>query len=348
MLQLNFEKGWGGGERQTLFNMIGFRDSGYEVALLCRKNCPLAQKSNEAGFETFAFSNVISAAFFLAFRCRKYNIMQVQASHILTYAVITKFLHQAKIIFTRRIDNVPKGAVTRWKYSIADKIVVISEAVKKVIENFINRETELISDACVKKELNIARAKKLTDDLNIQEGTFIIGTTTSVTKTKAPLVMLEAIRILFQKKKNFVFLHFGSGDLENEMRKKIDEYHLNNVYYLIGFKENPEDFFSVMNMFTRSSILEGLGSSVLDAFMYKVPVVVTDAGGLAELVQDGRGILCKKNSAESLAEGMERLMDTPDMIKPMTDQAYDYVNKFHSIAYITKQYTDLISQLGVA
>lgn len=346
MLQLNFEKGWGGGERQTLYNMLGFRNAGYEVSLLCRKNSPLAQRSTAAGFQTFSFSNIFSVVFFLAFRCRKYNVMHAQASHILTYAVITKFFHRAKIIFTRRIVNAPKGAITKWKYSFADEIVVISEAVKEVIENFIGRKTELISDVCIKRELDIYRAGKLIEGLNISKDAFVIGTTTSLTKIKAPLVMLEAIRMIFEKNRNLVFLHFGSGDLENDMKRKIDEYQLRDVYYLTGFKENVEDFFSILDMFAMSSVLEGLGSSVLDAFMYNVPVVTTDAGGLAELVEGGRGVLCKKNSAESLADGMERLISHPEAIGPMVEKAYNYVTAHHSLEHITKQYTDLIDELS--
>jgi glycosyltransferase involved in cell wall biosynthesis len=147
------------------------------------------------------------------------------------------------------------------------------------------------------------------------------------------------------ERKDFVFLHFGTGELENEMRKLIEEYELSNVYYLTGFKENVEDFFSILNVFMMSSELEGLGSSVLDAFIYKVPVVSTDAGGLHELLQDGRGILCKKNSPELLASGAEQLLTNPKMILDMTGKAVEYIKQFHSLEYITKQYVDLINEL---
>ena len=36
ILQLNFEKGWRGGERQTLYCMRAFRKAGHEVELMCR------------------------------------------------------------------------------------------------------------------------------------------------------------------------------------------------------------------------------------------------------------------------------------------------------------------------
>jgi glycosyltransferase involved in cell wall biosynthesis len=91
--------------------------------------------------------------------------------------------------------------------------------------------------------------------------------------------------------------------------------------------------------------LEGLGSSVLDAFIFKVPVVSTDVGGLHQLLQDGRGISCKKNSPELLASGIEQLFEDPEMIAGMTGKAFEYVKQFHGLEYITKQYVDLIEEL---
>jgi glycosyltransferase involved in cell wall biosynthesis len=213
------------------------------------------------------------------------------------------------------------------------------------MEDFTGKNVFMISDIVVEKKMDNKRAKKLVEELNIKSGTFILGTTAALTKEKSPFVMIETVRLLRLKRKDFVFLHFGTGDLEIEMKKLIEEYDLTDVYYLISFKENVEDFFSIMNVFMMSSELEGLGSSVLDAFIYKVPVVSTDAGGLHELLQDGRGILCKKNSPELLASGVEQLLVDPKMIADMTDKAFEYVKQFHSLEYITKQYVDLIDEL---
>ncbi len=345
MLQMNFAKDWRGGERQTLYNMMGFRNAGYDVSLLCRKNCQLEIKSKAEGFKTFAFKNIFGAIFFFIFKCRKYFVLHAQSSHILTYAVFTKVFHGAKIIFTRRIDNAPSGKITKWKYLQADKIIVISEAVKDVIEKFVNEKVIVISDIGIEKKLNEIHAKKLLENKKINPETFIIATTAALTKDKAPAVMLEAIHILASKIKNFVFLHFGNGPLELEIAELIKKYKLNDVYYLMGFTENVEDIFSIINIFTMSSEMEGLGSSVLDAFLYHVPVVSTDAGGLPELLKDERGILCKKNSPESLAAGIIEIFTNAALQNKITTNAFTYVKQFHSLQYITHQYIEVLNSL---
>ncbi len=211
MLQLNFQKEWRGGERQTLYNMIGFRNAGYQVSLLCRKGSVLESKAKAEGFVIKSFENIFAVIFFLTFKCRKYKVLHAQTSHILTFTVITKFCHKGKIIFTRRIAKSQKGKLTRWKYQHTDKVIAVSKAVKKIVDEFIDGNVEIISDIVVQRNLDETHAQKLMENAKRNEETKIIATTSALTSEKAPAVMVEAIRILTLKRKDFVFLHFGSG-----------------------------------------------------------------------------------------------------------------------------------------
>lgn len=345
MLQFNFQSGWRGGERQTLYNMIGFREAGYHVSLLCRKGSLMESKAKAEGFDIKSFKNIFSVIYFLTFKCRKIDLLHAQTSHILTYAVITSVFHRGKIIYTRRVAKAQSGKLTRWKYHHTDKVIAISEAVKEILEKFINRKVVVISDIVVAQKLDEIHALKLIENVRQNNETKLIATTSALTYEKAPQVMVEAIRILNLKRKDCIFLHFGSGPLMEEIKNLIKGNNLEDVYYLMGFADNVEDLFLKMDIFVMSSEMEGLGSSVLNAFLYKVPVVSTDAGGLKELVQDGRGILCKKNSPELLAAGIEDLINNPELSSKTTTNAFNYVKQFHSIQYITGQYIEQINSL---
>jgi len=57
---------------------------------------------------------------------------------------------------------------------------------------------------------------------------------------------------------------------------------------------------------------------VLEAFMAKTPVVASDRGGLAELVQhEVNGLLFKMGDATDLARQLERLMDQPSLLESL-------------------------------
>lgn len=348
ILELNFEKGWRGGERQTIFNMQGLRDAGQEVSLVCRKGCPLEKKALQEGFKVFSFNNVFGVISFLISQGSKFNIIHAQASHILTYCLIAKPFHRKPIIFTRRVDFVPKGRLTKFKYKRTDKLVAVSTAVRNIISDFSERkDVEVISDIAVPREPDKLRVIAELQRNGIDIGKHIIGTTAALVPHKDPLTMVEAIRHLNSLRNDFVFLHFGAGDLENEVKAKIEEYNLQDVYKLMGFYENVEDFVSVFKTFAMSSQEEGLGSSILDAFLYKVPVVSTDAGGLKDIVSNERAIVCKVKDSRMLAEGINKVLNNEHELA-MTLKAYDYTLAFHSLGYISTKYINIMQGLNKA
>lgn len=346
ILELNFERGWRGGERQTMYTMSGFKEAGINVELLCRKNYPLEKKANEKGFKTQSFSNIFGVLFFLIFKGSRYDVLHAQSSHILTYAILSKPFHRAKIIFTRRVDFVPHGKMTLLKYKLTDQVVAISNAIKRILTDFGAKDVRLISSAIMAKELDKSRAERILTDAGVDPSLHLIGTTAALVQHKDPLTMIEAIRELATVRRDFVFLHFGKGELEQQMRDKIAEYGLEDVYKLMGFYDNVEDIFSVLDIFTMSSEQEGLGSSVLDAFMYRVPVVSTNAGGLSDLVQGGRAVSCEVHQPEQLAAGIQSLLEEPLKRESVARRAFAYTTERHSLNCITRSYLELLHEMG--
>ncbi len=340
ILELNFEKSWRGGERQTLYNILGFRDVGLEVHLLCRTETPLHHAAIQNNIPVHAFQNIFGALFFLLFRARRFGVLHAQTSHILTYCVFTRPFHRAKIIFTRRVDFVPKGFFTRLKYRLTQHLVGISRAVQRIMESFAQRPVTVISDAAVVRTLDKTRTQKWLAD--IPEGAKIIGTTAAFVPHKDPLTMVAAIAELAKMRQDFVFLHFGDGPLLPDVQAQIALHKLEAHYRLKGFQKDVEDVFSVLDVFAMSSNEEGLGSSVLDAFLYRVPVVATNAGGLVDLLEEGRGVLCEKNNPVSLANGLNTLLNDTAFQQKTTEAAYEYATTHHSIPFITEQYLALI------
>jgi glycosyltransferase involved in cell wall biosynthesis len=342
ILELNFERTWRGGERQTLYNAQGFTAVGIKVDMLCRKGFPLEQKAKEQGLATFAFANIFGVILFLLTKGRKYNILHVQTSHILTYVILTKPFHRAKIVFTRRIDFVPKGRLTLLKYRLCAHVVAISRTIQEIMTDFGVADVKLISSVIVPRQLNTRLAEEVIGKLHLPPHTKIIATTAAFVEHKDPLTMVAAIKILSALRSDFVFLHFGSGAMLDEVNARLKEYALQDVYKIMGFYNNVEDFFSIMQVFAMSSSEEGLGSSVLDAFVYKVPVAATNAGGLKDLLTDGRGLMCNVKDSQALAMQLNRLLDRSAEVDGMVEKAYNYALEKHNITYITRQYLQLL------
>jgi glycosyltransferase involved in cell wall biosynthesis len=345
ILELNFEKTWRGGERQTLYNMTGFRNRGLEVALVCRKNTPLEKAAISQGFKVFAFTGIVALSRFLATKGKDFDIMHAQTAQVLTWCVLTKALHRCKIVYTRRVNFIPKGKLTRWKYLQTDALVAISHSVQKIVADFTGKNNiHLISSAVLPVTLNAERAKLLLPQLKI-EGKKIIATTAALTAEKGPFVALETIEKLSAQRSDIAFLHFGGGDLAEEMKQAIKNKNLEDIYFMLGHVDEVEDYFSIMDVFLMSSFNEGLGSSVLDAFFNKVPVVSSNAGGLADLVEEGRAMVAKPGDATAMADGIQFLLNNPDKALIQAGLAYEFAFKHHNLVSITDDYITVFDTL---
>jgi len=344
ILLLNTEKTWRGGERQTLYTLEGLKKKGIEASLLCLKNYPLYFKTVHKGFSIYGVKNNLDALFFLITKGKIFDILHCQTAKTQTIAVLSKPFHKRPIVYTRRVDFLPKGYLTRLKYLFTDKIVAISEEIKQVLSKLnLNEKITVIPSCIIEKELNRERAKKIKDYLNA-EGKKIIATVSALVPHKDPNTMVETIKILFQRRKDFIFLHFGDGELRQEIEEKISKYSLEKIYILMGHHDDVEDYFSIFDIFVMSSSQEGLGSSVLDAFVYRVPVVATEAGGLKETVK-GRGLLCKTKDPECLARAIDMLLNDEILRKELVDRAYKDVKNFYSLEDMIDKYLTVYSSL---
>ncbi|HET6993296.1 MAG TPA: glycosyltransferase family 4 protein [Bacteroidia bacterium] len=336
ILEINTEKTWRGGERQTWYNIKGFRDASQQVELLCLEGFPLQEKTKELSIPIHTISSKLKTFFFLAGKGSSYDIIHVQTANAQFHAWLSKPFHRRKIVYTRRVDFVPKGFFTKLKYRRTDKLIAISTPIRIILEKNGVKNIDLITEIVEAKTLNVERAKSFIAE-NGFAGKKILATTSAIVQHKDPLTMAEAIYELSKKRTDFVFLHFGDGILKPELETKIGELGIGQFYKLPGFIDKVEDFFSVFDVFVMSSEEEGLGSSVLDAFMYKVPVVSTNAGGLKEIIGEA-GLVSEVKNAKALAENMNRILSDPELKKNLTAKAYEITFSRNSISKVTEEY----------
>lgn len=343
ILEVNTEKTWRGGERQTFFALKGFRDLGQKVELLAREGYPLFEKAQENGFRCHPVSGHWGVIPFLLFKGLNYDILHVQTASLLTFAILLKPFHGCKVVYTRRLDFVPKGTLTLWKYNQADLIVAITTPIKKILENFGVKKITVIPECIEEKPLDKQRAGQLLKELKI-EGKKIIGTTAALVQHKDPQTLVKSIELLVPQRQDFVLLHFGEGILMEEIRTMVAERNLGDYYRLLGFHQNVEDFFSIFDVFVMSSEEEGLGSSVLDAFIYRVPVVSTNAGGLAEILEN-RGTLVAVKDHKALAEQLSKALENDSLHQQLAKNAQTFARQVLTVENIHRLNLEAFSKL---
>jgi len=340
ILQLNFEQGWRGGERQTLYCMRAFRHAGHQVELLARAGQPLAESARREGYRVHAKRNVLGQIGFLARFGRGYDIIHAQTANTLTWAVLSQAVHQRPIAFSRRTAfSVQPGQAwkTGFKWRRANLFVAISEMAAAEPRR-LGLNPIIIRSAVVPPVLDQAHVAQLVAEFGLA-GRKVLATAAVLAPDKDPLTTIRAVAKLAGARRDFVFLHFGAeGECSAQAHALVQSLGLQDIYRFAGFRHRVEDFYSLMDVFVMTSREEALGSSVLDAFLQRVPVVSTDAGGLKESLADGRGVLCPVGDDTALAQGMARCLDDAVLRATMTARAYDYVRSEHDVQEMGRRY----------
>lgn len=342
ILEINTEKNWRGGEKQTLLTTEGLLQLGHDVTLICIKNSVLHQKAVSRKIPHVAFVSNGLLFFYLLFFGRKYSIIHTHTAKSLTPCILAKVFFNAKVIFSRRHYKVPSSLFSRWKYNAADYITTVSEYIKtQLINKGIKVPIEVIYDASIRVNPNTIRIQHEYTRFKTS-GKKIIATVAAFEYEKDPYTLLNAIEKLSRERNDFIFLHFGSGSLENEIKQAINNRKMQSVYFCLGQTSSVEELYSMFDIFVISSKNEGFGSSVIDAFLNKVAVVSTDAGGLKELVS-GRGYVAQTENAQSLFEQLNLCLSNPSV--EIIDKAYDFAQTELSTETIQRRYEALFIEL---
>jgi len=349
ILELNFERGWRGGERQTLWTSQYFRDAGHDVEVLARAGHPLAARAAQANLPVHALAGSGAGMRHVALHGRRYDVLHAQTPPTLTWCVLTQWLHRRPVACTRRVAFELKSRFSHVKYRRADLVAAISEAAAKPLRASGIQDIHVIPSAV---QPRLPAPRRLAD-FAAEHGLGdrkVLATVGAMTREKDPLMLVDAVAQLAARRDDFVFVHFGDGPLREPVNQRIREHGLESVYRLVGYQQDVEDFFALMDGFVMSSTMEGLGSSVLDAFLARVPVASTDAGGLREALADGRGLMSPVGDAHALADHMQSLIDDNDAsVAARTrrvELAYQWVLRECSVQAMGERYLKLFDALA--
>lgn len=109
-----------------------------------------------------------------------------------------------------------------------------------------------------------------------------------------------------------------TGEHRKALEELIAELKLTGKAVLLGAvpEEKVRAELEAAHMFALASLHEPLGVVIMEAMAIEAPVVVTGAGGVAELVDDGvDGLLVEPRQPEQLAEAMLKLCRQPDLAR---------------------------------
>lgn len=245
-------------------------------------------------------------------------------------------------VITRRVPNpIGTNPLTRSVYGRASRVVALSHAIQEILVGY-------------QPSLPVSVIPSMTSQLPVDQshlaqlrktyaGRFIVGHAGAlVNHHKGQQYLIHAAEMLRDKYPKMLFLFLGSGRDEQWLRNLAKD--LDNVEFL-GFQENIGDYLSLFDVFAFPSQHEGLGSVLLDAMAFGLPLVASGVDGIRDIIEPGmNGLLVPPRDAGALAACLETLYKDEDLRNSLSQQALKESERY-SPEKIASQYMELYREV---
>jgi len=178
----------------------------------------------------------------------------------------------------------------------------------------------------------------------------IIGTVGRMEPVKDQLNLVRAfIQLTGQCPEGSVSLRLmmiGDGSLREPAIHLLGQAGLDDIAWLPGARDNIPELLQNMDIFVLPSLAEGISNTILEAMASSLPVVATDVGGNAELVEHGRtGFLVQQGDPAVLAAAIRRYIDDPALRREHGDAARRRCEALFSIDSMVNNYLEFYDNL---
>ena len=327
-----------GGERQTELLVEALATEGIpRQGIIVLQRGPLANRlQNSANLEVCRVRNRLSALF----ACRGASLLHAHEAHAAQVAYAAARLFGARYLITRRLTKpVRSNPYSTAVYRNAQTVVALTEAIEESLRGHF--PITRIPDAWNPEPADPDAIREIKEKFASK---FLIGHVAAMDgPEKGHAVLLEAARILQQDSPGIQFLLLGSGSLEEKLQRQARD--VSNVYFA-GWVDNPVTWIRAFDLFAFPSLVEPLGSSLLDALHAGVPVVASRVDGIPEIVTDRCGVLVPPGDAKALAKQLGQLYQSRELRQSLSEKGMERAKQY-SPELMARKYMEIYRDLGL-
>jgi len=320
VVHVDSARGWRGGQNQALLTARGMAARGHDVTVACQAGGTLAERARAAGLAVreLAFRGDLSPTAVLALaaamRESRPDVVQLHDPHAVSAGLLARRLAgPAALVATRRVDFALRGPLSRRKYAACDRVIAVSQAIAGVLgRGGLASERVRVVYEGVPDRSALPGGREALRDLGVPEDAPVVGNVAALTGHKDQATLLEAAAKVVTRVPEARFVIVGEGELRSRLEARSRDLGLERRCVFAGFRADLDRLIPAFTVFCLSSHMEGLGTSLLDAMAFGVPVVATAAGGIPEAVQDGiTGRLAPPRQPDALAAALLEALDDP-------------------------------------
>lgn len=152
-----------------------------------------------------------------------------------------------------------------------------------------------------------------------------------LSKEKGQALLLRAVAGLAAQYPRLQLTFAGTGPDEGELRQLAGRLGIADRIHFSGYVTDIEGLYSSASLVVQSSFTEGLPNVILEAAYLGVPIVATDVGGTAEVIEHGiSGWLIPPRSLDALTGGIRYFLENRARFADMTGAARSRIEESFS------------------
>ena len=297
-VHVNTERGFGGGESQTLLLARGLSARGHRALVVAPPGSALLERARAAGLPVRAIeagSDVsLSAARALAGILREVSceVLHLHTPRAVGFGVRAALRAgtPAVVASRRAFPHRPPGLLDRWKWRRPDRIVAVSEALRVYLAAHGIPSSKLV---VIRSGIDLERAGSAPPldprgEFGWPPEALVVASVGNLHAVKGHLRLVRAAAHVVREEPRARFLVAGEGPERERLEREIAAAALEGRFVLAGFREDALSLLLRSDLFVLPSRAEGFPNALVEALALGLPSIATDAGGCVEVVGRGR------------------------------------------------------------
>lgn len=264
------------------------------------------------------------------------------------------------IVFTEHGRHYPDSrsskrvAVNRALLRSDDRLIGVGESVRQALvdnEGLPERRTETIYNGVpLENFLAVKGDEDLRADVRAEFGIgaheFAIVQVARLNDLKDHATAIRTLKRLHDHDVPAKLILVGDGEERSALEQFVADQQLTESVIFLGARSDIPRLLASADSFLLSSISEGIPLTLIEAMGACIPIVSTDVGGIAEIIEHGvAGLLAPARDDETLAMHLKTLWQNPEQRMELAENGCRRAVEQFSLGQMHRQYVDVYEQL---
>ncbi|MFA6807431.1 MAG: glycosyltransferase family 4 protein [Eubacteriales bacterium] len=218
---------------------------------------------------------------------------------------------------------------------LSSGLITVSNSIRKnysvriPLLNSLNFPIQTIYNCCppICTVDNISLRNNFRMKWNISQDSIVVGTIGRLHRVKGQIYLIKALIALVSKIPHIHFVLVGEGILYKELHQILDSSNL--PYTMTGFLSDAKSALPALDVFVLPSLSEGMGIVLLEAMQAAIPIVASDTGGIAELLNNNiDSLLTPPGDIHELENAIYKISSDSELSQKLTSNAKKRVISF--------------------